>query len=120
MLTSLPQKQSIGFLRRNMREYSHASLIGVNTGKVVEFDVRTRNCSICQYHIGKNEPKPPLECNVNWTGSSKGMEPDMACSMIQRLAEDGYTVGTLHADNDATTQSRLPRSIIKKKVIKHM
>ncbi|CAC5385032.1 unnamed protein product [Mytilus coruscus] len=82
----------------------HASLIGVNTGKVVEFDVRTRNCSICQYHIGKNEPKPPHECNVNWTGSSKGMEPDMACSMIQRLAEDGYTVGTLHADNDATTQ----------------
>ncbi|CAC5356263.1 unnamed protein product [Mytilus coruscus] len=82
----------------------HASLIGVNTGKVVEFDVRTRNCSICQYHIGKNEPKPPHECNVNWTGSSKGMEPDMACSMIQRLAEDGFTVGTLHADNDATTQ----------------
>ncbi|CAC5357712.1 unnamed protein product [Mytilus coruscus] len=68
---------------------------------------------------GKNEPKPPHECNVNWTGSSKGMEPDMACSMIQRLAEDGYTVGTLHADNDATTQSRLPRSIIKK-MIKHM
>ncbi|CAG2220541.1 unnamed protein product [Mytilus edulis] len=93
----------------------HASLIGINTGKVVEFDVRTRNCSICQYHIGKNEPKPPHECNVNWTGSSKGMEPDMACSMIQRLAEDGYTVGTLHADNDATTQSRLPRSIIKKR-----
>ncbi|CAG2250443.1 uncharacterized protein [Mytilus edulis] len=92
----------------------HASLIGINTGKVVEFDVRTRNCSICQYYIGKNEPKPPHECNVNWTGSSKGMEPDMACSMIQRLAEDGYTVGTLHADNDATTQSRLPRSIIKK------
>ncbi|XP_076083995.1 uncharacterized protein LOC143054830 [Mytilus galloprovincialis] len=92
----------------------HASLIGINTGKVIEFDVRTRNCSICQYYIGKNEPKPPHECNVNWTGSSKGMEPDMACSMIQRLAEDGYTVGTLHADNDATTQSRLPRSIIKK------
>ncbi|VDI02917.1 Hypothetical predicted protein, partial [Mytilus galloprovincialis] len=46
----------------------HASLIGVNTGKVVKFDVRTRNCSICQYHIGKNEPKPPHECNVNWTG----------------------------------------------------
>ncbi|VDH95568.1 Hypothetical predicted protein [Mytilus galloprovincialis] len=46
----------------------HASLIGVKTGKVVEFDVRTRNCSICQYHIGKNEPKPPHECNVNWTG----------------------------------------------------
>ncbi|CAC5366566.1 unnamed protein product [Mytilus coruscus] len=78
--------------REELECSGHASLIGVNTGKVVEFDVRTRNCSICQYHIGKNEPKPPHECNVNWTGSSKGMEPDMACSMIQRLAEDGYTV----------------------------
>ncbi|CAG2195042.1 unnamed protein product [Mytilus edulis] len=97
-----------------LNEDGHASLIGINTGKVVEFDVRTRNCSIYQYYIGKNEPKATHECNVNWTGSSKGMEPDMACSMIQRLAEDGYTVGTLHADNDATTQSRLPRSIIKK------
>ncbi|CAC5420363.1 unnamed protein product [Mytilus coruscus] len=91
----------------------------VNTGKVVEFDVRTRNCSICQYHIGKNEPKPLHECNVNWTGSSKGMEPDMACSMIQGLLRIDITVGTLHADNDATTQSRLPRSIIKK-MVKHM
>lgn len=56
-----------------------------------------------------------------WTqciaGSNKGIEPDMACSMIQRLDNDGYTVGTLHADNGATTQSRLHRSIIKKKMI---
>ncbi|CAG2188661.1 unnamed protein product [Mytilus edulis] len=41
--------------------------------------------------------------------SNKGIEPDMACSMIQRLDNDGYTVGTLHADNGATTQSRLHR-----------
>ncbi|VDI41630.1 Hypothetical predicted protein [Mytilus galloprovincialis] len=42
-------------------------------------------------------------------GSNKGIEPDMACSMTQRLDNDGYTVGTVHADNGATTQSRLHR-----------
>ncbi|CAC5409036.1 unnamed protein product [Mytilus coruscus] len=64
----------------------HASLIGVNTGKVVEFDVKTRNCSICQYHIGKNEPKPPHECNVNWTGLSRKSD------ITQLAAFDGTTV----------------------------
>ncbi|XP_021350881.1 uncharacterized protein LOC110448777 [Mizuhopecten yessoensis] len=92
----------------------HASLIGVNTGKIVDFDMRTRSCSVCQYHQGRTETVPNHECNVNWTGSSKGMEPDMACSMIKRMADKGYEVGTLHADNDTTTQSRLPPSIKKK------
>jgi hypothetical protein len=42
------------------------------------------------------------------------MEPDMACEMIKNMKDKGYTVGTLHADNDATTQSRLPSSIKKR------
>lgn len=36
------------------------------------------------------------------------MEPDMACSMINRMENNGYPVTTIHADNDATTQARLP------------
>ena len=43
----------------------------------------------------------------------------MACSIIKRMADGGCTVGTIHADNDATTTSRLPTSI-KKKMIRHM
>lgn len=42
------------------------------------------------------------------------MEPDMACSMINNMAKDGFAVGTLHADNDTTTQSRLPPTIQKR------
>lgn len=41
------------------------------------------------------------------TGSSKGMEPDMALSMVTRMDDRGCTVGTIHADNDSTTTSRL-------------
>lgn len=49
----------------------HSSLIGVNTGKVVEFDVRSKNCSVCSYYQGRNETTPQHECNANWTGTRK-------------------------------------------------
>lgn len=49
----------------------HSSLIGVNKGKVVEFDVRSKNCSVCSYYQGRNETTPQHECNANWTGTRK-------------------------------------------------
>lgn len=49
----------------------HASLIGSITGKVTEFDLRTRSCSICQYHKGRGGSIPTHECNTNWTGNLK-------------------------------------------------
>ena len=35
------------------------------------------------------------------------MEPDMASTMVQKVTDDGYNVGTIHADNDSTTTARL-------------
>lgn len=46
----------------------HASLVGVKTGKVLDFDVRSKVCSVCQYHNGRKETIPSHECNINWTG----------------------------------------------------
>lgn len=61
-------------------------------------------------------------CDFNYLkkGSSKGMEPNMACSIINNMAKDGFAVGTLHADNDTTTQSRLPPTIQKRDDISHV
>ncbi|XP_021350929.1 uncharacterized protein LOC110448808 [Mizuhopecten yessoensis] len=85
----------------------HSSLVGVKTGKVLDFDVRTKFCSICQHHLGRKDTIPNHQCNSNWQGSSKGMEPDMALSMVTRMDDRGCTVGIIHADNDSTTTSRL-------------
>lgn len=46
----------------------HSSMIGLNTQKVVDFDLRTRSCSVCQFHKGRNETVPTHDCNVNWSG----------------------------------------------------
>ncbi|XP_062585112.1 uncharacterized protein LOC134246768 [Saccostrea cucullata] len=48
------------------------------------------------------------------------MEPDMACCIIQKMEDKGHEIGTLHADNDTTTQSRLPSTIIKKNDKSHV
>ncbi|CAG2241504.1 unnamed protein product [Mytilus edulis] len=85
----------------------HSSLVGVKTGKVLDYDVRSKLCSICQHHLGRKETVPNHPCNSNWQGSSKGMEPDMALSMVTRMDNRGCTVGIIHADNDSTTTSRL-------------
>ncbi|CAG2199317.1 unnamed protein product [Mytilus edulis] len=93
----------------------HSSLVGVKTGKVLDYDVRSKLCSICQHHLGRKETVPNHPCNSNWQGSSKGMEPDMALSMVTRMDNRGCTVGIIHADNDSTTTSRLKQKFANKK-----
>ena len=50
----------------------HSSLVGVQTGKVLEYDVRIKLCSICQYHLGRKETIPIHDCNSNWQGTELG------------------------------------------------
>lgn len=85
----------------------HASLVGVQTGKILDFDVRNKKCSTCQYYSGRNETVPNHKCNSNWRGSSKAMEPDMASAMLRNLRTHGYEVNALHGDSDSTTMARL-------------
>lgn len=46
----------------------HSSMIGPNTDKVIDFDYRTRLCSICTHHFSRRETVPAHVCNSNWEG----------------------------------------------------
>ncbi|CAC5388280.1 unnamed protein product [Mytilus coruscus] len=85
----------------------HASMIGTMTGKVIDFSHRSRNCKVCEYHMGRKETVPSHDCSINWQGTSKGMEPDMALEMTHNLKDNGCPIHVLHADNDSTTTARL-------------
>ncbi|XP_063406027.1 uncharacterized protein LOC134689985 [Mytilus trossulus] len=85
----------------------HASLIGKETGKVLQFSLRSKSCQICALYQSKNHTIPVHECSKNWDGSSKAMEPDMAISMARELEETGCAIDVIHGDNDSTTTSRL-------------
>ena len=53
-----------------------------------------------------NSTVPSHDCSVNWHGSSKAMEPDMAASMVHHLNDEGFKMDVIHADNDSTTAAR--------------
>ncbi|KAK3083296.1 hypothetical protein FSP39_018759 [Pinctada imbricata] len=99
------QKRGIGWNYNSST--GHGSMIGKETGKVLQFSLRSKACHICALYQSKNHTVPAHECTKNWDGSSKGMEPDMAISMAKDLKEAGCPINVIHGDNDSTTTSRL-------------
>ncbi|KAK3084373.1 hypothetical protein FSP39_012413 [Pinctada imbricata] len=99
------QKRSTGWNYNSST--GHGSMIGKETGKILQFSLRSKACHICALYQSKNHTVPAHECTKNWDGSSKGMEPDMAISMAKDLKEAGCPINVIHGDNDSTTTSRL-------------
>lgn len=83
----------------------HGTLIGKETGKVLQFETRSKRCSVCDNHA--DGTIPVHQCTKNWDGSSKAMEPDMAMSMLHKMKNSGHSVQIIHGDNDSTTSSSL-------------
>ena len=105
--------------RRNYNSKSgHSTLIGVETGKIVNYATRIRNCKQCE----KN-PAKAHDCRLNWGGSAKSMEPDMAVSMVKELTASGHRLKAIIGDDDAATMAQLkdeiPYQIIKFSDINH-
>ena len=60
----------------------------------------------------KQEP-PDHDCRKNWSGSAKGMEPDMVAEMVQKAKDRGVNVKTLIGDEDSTTIARVKANVDK-------
>ena len=54
-----------------------ASAIGNKTKKIVHFNLRFKKCRICWYASKHNQSPRQHQCQLNWQGSAKAMEPDM-------------------------------------------
>ncbi|XP_071138502.1 uncharacterized protein [Mytilus edulis] len=74
----------------------HSSLVGVKTGKVLDYDVRSKLCSICQHHLGRKETVPNHPCNSNWQVSEEQVPEtlDHTADLVEggmSLLEEGNT-----------------------------
>jgi len=53
-------------------------MIGVKSGKVIGYSTRNKRCAICEAASRTGQAKVRChDCRLNWSGSSKAMEPDM-------------------------------------------
>jgi len=73
----------------------HGTVMGVQTGKVVYYQTRSKTCRTCA--SGKNKKN---DCRKNHTGSSKSMEPDVA-------VENNVKYNIYTEDDDARTQAHI-------------
>ncbi|XP_068698222.1 uncharacterized protein [Montipora foliosa] len=116
-LTRLVASYDMAWQRRsNGRTYNslsgHGSLIGKETGKIIGVGTRITACRVCDTAASsQKEPKKKHDCRVNWDGSSKGMEPNLAVEMLNTVKEDNFAVTTLIGDDDTTTMANVRQNV---------
>lgn len=106
-------KYDMGWQKRGAgRAYDSKSgvgtMIGILTGKVCGFGVRSKDCRKCSYHNNKGQVPPDQKCSKNWNGSSKSMEPDVAAEVVMKIEQnENVQGGVLLMDYETTTASKL-------------
>ena len=86
----------------------HATLIGHYSKKILSYTVRCVKCAKCNM----GHPKDDHDCRHNYTGSAKGMEPDMAKELINNnvlLKNENVVVKVLIGDDDSSTIAAVRR-----------
>eukprot|EP00978_Attheya_sp_CCMP212_P026795 scaffold88833_cov40-Attheya_sp.AAC.1 len=91
----------------------HCFAIGGETKKIIKVFVTTKHCRACEIRKKNDMEKVEHEdCPANYEGSSKGMESEAIVKMIRQGYEDddGFIIGFVCMDDDATTRSQLRHS----------
>ena len=101
----------MGWQRRSSgRSYNslsgHGVLIGEKTDLVLEFGSRIKNCKQCEVNNKRGVIKKH-DCRMNWGGSSKAMEADLAVELVKKSNCETFRVSTLICDEDATTIAKV-------------
>ena len=97
--------------RGSQRSYNSlsgiASAIGKKTKKIVHFNSRFKKCRICWYASKHNQSPQQHQCQLNWQGSAKAMEPDMFVQMVNDTAKKGVPIAKVAGDDDHTGINRV-------------
>jgi len=85
-------------------------LIGHKSGKILGYATRVKRCAMCK----AGRPKELHDCRVNFTGSAKAMEPDMAVQLVAKnedLLKENVRIDTFIGDDDCSTIGQLRREL---------
>ncbi|XP_076082975.1 uncharacterized protein LOC143054015 [Mytilus galloprovincialis] len=95
-----------------------ASLIGEKTGKIVHHTLRIAGCRICRNAQKKGGPPLPHNCKKNWSGTAKGMEPDMVVQLVKDVHEQDININELAGDDDSVGFDRVKKLLPNSKMVK--
>jgi len=88
----------------------HGAVLGVTTGKVLDFATRNKTCRTCATSKKQNKPMPH-DCQKNHCGSSKIMESNVACELFKHAPARGIKYDKYIGDDDSTTFAHLKTNV---------
>lgn len=86
----------------------YCAIIGLKTGKILDYTTRNLKCRICDVSKMQNRPPREHDCRLNFFGSAKAMEADGAVELItssQILKEANCEIAGFIGDNDSCSKS---------------
>ncbi|XP_078380315.1 uncharacterized protein LOC144663289 [Oculina patagonica] len=89
----------------------HGAVMGISTGKILDFGTRCKMCRICANASKKGQKPKSHDCRKNHEGSSKSMEPDVAVDLFQRATNDKIKYNVYTGDDDTTTHSHIREKV---------
>ncbi|XP_077279100.1 uncharacterized protein LOC143906731 [Temnothorax americanus] len=103
----------------------YCAIIGLKTGKILDFCFRNRKCRICNLGLVNGKIKEH-DCRLNCYSSSKAMEADGAVQLVTNsniLKTANIEVGVFIGDNDscciASIQNAINYEIVKQSDMNH-
>ena len=86
------------------------AVLGVTTGKVLDFATRNKTCRTCTASKIDNK-RTPHDCRKNHCGSSKIMESNEACEPFKLAPARGIKYDKYIGDDDSTTFAHLKTNV---------
>ncbi|XP_044167665.1 uncharacterized protein LOC114976984 [Acropora millepora] len=88
------------------------TMIGLKSGKVIAYGTRTKRCAVCGAASRKGEKPRSHDCRLNWSGSSKAMEPDIGVELsLECSSKHNAEVKILVGDDDSATIKRVKEQV---------
>lgn len=87
------------------------SMIGLRSGKVIAYSTRNKRCAVCQAAERSGRKATSHDCRLNWSGSSKAMEPDVAAELANNSGKYGAQISVLVGDDDSATIKKVRESV---------
>ena len=113
-VTEMAASYDMGWQKRGKGHNSttgHGAVMGLCTGKVMDYATRYKNCRFCEEAKAKVKPATAHDCRKNHEGSSKSMESSVSCELWNKapLSNTRYTIYI--GDDDTTTLSHMHEKV---------
>ena len=113
-LIPVPCSYDMGWQKRGKGYNSNTgqgAVMGLHTGKVMDYTTRNKTCRTCQYAKQNNTDPPHHDCRMNHAGSSKSMEPLSAVELFQNAPKHQIKYSVYTGDEDSTTECYIHQQV---------